>query len=207
MSNDADNDFNDEDYAGGRAETDSGGSKMTYQSQQIQPLQVLALNENTVRGSIVWNLPESIQFTPGETISITVTITNPTEERRIYALPWALIQSGTVVAVGMVTADDTNDWWIDGGETEEISFELSPEFTDCYLNLSLVGGLTDVEEEAEEVEEIIDSLTTYLYSTAVQPYQVQALWLQQAVTVLMVIGVICFGLVEVIKSATGVVKK
>ncbi|GAI95581.1 unnamed protein product, partial [marine sediment metagenome] len=130
-------------------------------NQQIQPLQVRALNENTVRGSIVWNLPESIQFTPGETIPVTVTITNPTEERRIYALPWALIQAGVVVSVGHVSVDDTDYWWIDGGETEEISFEISPEITDAYFNISLLGGITLEEEEAEEVEEIIDSLTTY----------------------------------------------
>lgn len=40
-----------------------------------------------------------------------------------------------------------------------------------------------------------------------QPLEVQALWVSQAITVLMVIGVICLGLAEVIKSATGVIKK
>ena len=41
----------------------------------------------------------------------------------------------------------------------------------------------------------------------IQAYAVQALWVQQAVGVLMVIGVICLGLVEVIKAATGEIKK
>lgn len=40
-----------------------------------------------------------------------------------------------------------------------------------------------------------------------QPQVVQALWVSQAITVLIVIGVICFGLAEVMKSATGVLKK
>ena len=41
----------------------------------------------------------------------------------------------------------------------------------------------------------------------IQPLTVQALWISQAISVLMVIGVICFGLAEVLKSAVGVVKK
>ena len=41
----------------------------------------------------------------------------------------------------------------------------------------------------------------------IQPQVVQALWVSQAITVLMMIGVICFGLADVVKSATGVVKK
>lgn len=41
----------------------------------------------------------------------------------------------------------------------------------------------------------------------IQAYTVQAMWVSQAISVLMVIGMICFGLAEVIKSATGVVKK
>ena len=45
--------------------------------QQILPSQ---LTVSLIRGSISWNLPESLQFTPGDTITITLTITNPTEE-------------------------------------------------------------------------------------------------------------------------------
>jgi len=176
---------------------------MTYQSQQIQPLQVGALNEEAVRGSITWDLPESIQFTPGETISITVTITNPTEERRIYALPWALIQSGTVVAVGMVTADDIDSWWIDGGESEEVSFEISPEITDAYFNISLLGGITLEEEELEVVEEIIDSLSVYLYSTAVQPLTVQVQSLQAVMAAIMAVWAGVWVLSQVIKVFKG----
>lgn len=174
---------------------------------EIQPLQV---NEVTQRGSILWNLPETMQFTPGDTIPTTLTITNPTEERRIYALPWALIRSGVIVAVGMVTVDDTDSWWIDGGESEEISFELSPEITDAYFNISLLGGITLEEEELEVVEEIIDSLNTYLYSTAaptVQPLEVQALWISQAIGILVAIGMVCYLLADVLKAATGVAKK
>ena len=174
---------------------------------EIQPLQV---NEVTQRGSISWNLPESLQFTPGDTIPITLTITNPTEERRIYALPWALIRNGVIVSVGMVTVDDTNSWWIDGGESEEISFELSLEITDAYFNISLLGGISLEEEELEVVEEIIDSLTTYLYSTAapaVQPLEVQALWISQAIGILVAIGMVCYLLADVLKAATGVAKK
>lgn len=176
-------------------------------NQQIQPLQLTA---SLVRGSISWNLPESLQFAPGDTITITLTITNPTEERRIYALPWALIRSGVIVSVGMVTVDDTDSWWIDGGETEEISFELSPEITDAYFNISLLGGITLEEEELEVVEEIIDSLSTYLYSAVtptVQPLEVQALWVSQAITVLMSIGMIAYFAAEVLKVGTGVLGK
>jgi len=174
---------------------------------QIQPLQ---LTVSLVRGSISWDLPGSLQFTPGDTITITITITNPTEERRIYALPWALIRSGVIVSVGMVTVDDTDSWWIDGGETEEISFELSPEITDAYFNISLLGGITLEEEELEVVEEIIDSLTTYLYSTVtptVQPLEVQALWVQQAIGILMAVGMIAYVIADVLKAGTAVIKK
>ncbi|GAJ16137.1 unnamed protein product, partial [marine sediment metagenome] len=104
-------------------------------NQQIWPSQ---LTVSLIRGSVSWNLPESILYTPGDTIAITLTITNPTEERRIYGLPWALIRSGVIVSVGLVTVDDISSWWIDGGESEEISFELSPEITDAYLNISLL---------------------------------------------------------------------
>jgi len=172
-------------------------------NQQIQPLQLAV---SLIRGSISWNLPESLQFTPGDTITITLTITNPTEERRIYALPWALIRSGVIVSVGLVSVDDTDSWWIDGGESEEISFELSPEITDAYLNISLLGGITLEEEEEEVVEEIIDSLTTYLYSTAeptVQPLEVQVMSVQTAITVLMVIGFVCYGVAGLLKGVTG----
>jgi len=161
-------------------------------NQQIQPSQ---LTVSLIRGSISWDLPESLLFTPGDTISATITITNPTEERRLYGLPWALIRGGVIVSVGMVTVDDTDSWWIDGGESEEISFEISPESTDCYFNVSLLGGITLEEEELEVVEEIIDSLTTYLYSTAaptVQPLEVQALWFQSMVLVLLAIGMIAY---------------
>ena len=161
-------------------------------NQQIRPQQ---LTVSLVRGSITWDLPESLQFTPGDTITATITITNPTEERRLYGLPWALIRGGVIVSVGMVTVDDTSSWWIDGGETEEISFELSPEVTDCYLNISLLGGITLEEEELEVVEEIIDSLTTYLYSTAaptVQPLEVQAMWFQDLVFILLAIGMVVY---------------
>jgi len=161
-------------------------------NQQIQPLQLIT---SLIRGSISWDLPESLLFTPGDTISATITITNPTEERRLYGLPWALIRSGVIVSVGMVTVDDTDSWWIDGGETREISFEISPESTDCYFNVSLLGGITLEEEELEVVEEIIDSLTTYLYSTAaptVQPLEVQALWFQNMVLILLAIGMVVY---------------
>ncbi|GAI80479.1 unnamed protein product, partial [marine sediment metagenome] len=93
------------------------------------------------------------------------------------------------------------------GETEEISFEISPEITDAYFNISLLGGITLEEEELEVVEEIIDSLTTYLYSTAVQPYQVQALWVTQAIGILMAIGMICYVIADVLKAGTGVFKE
>lgn len=167
--------------------------------KQIIPLQI---NEEIVRGSITWDLPESIQFTPGDTIPITVTITNPTEERRIYFLPWALIRAGVVVSVGYVSIDDVSEWWIDGGESEEISFEVSPEITDAYFNISLLGGITLEEEEAEEVEEIIDSLTTYLYSTpVVQPLMVQALWLQTVLIGLAVAGGVIILLPKILAPA------
>ena len=41
----------------------------------------------------------------------------------------------------------------------------------------------------------------------IQAYAVQAMWLQTTIGVLMVIGMICLGLAEVIKAATGVIKK
>lgn len=176
-------------------------------NQQVQPLQLIT---PLIRGSISWDLPESFQFTPGDTISGTITITNPTEERRLYALPWALIRNGVIVSVGLITVDDTESWWIDGGETEEISFELSPSITDCYLNISLLGGISLEEEELEVVEEIIDSLTTYLYLTAVptvQPLEVQVMSVQTAITVLMVIGFVCYGIAGLLKGVTGEVIK
>lgn len=169
-------------------------------NQLVQPLQV---NEVT-RGSISWDLPESLQFTPGDTIPITVTITNPTEESRIYGLPFALIRSGVIISVGLVTVDDASSWWIDGGESEEISFELSPEITDCYLNMSLLGGITLEEEELEAIEEIIDSLTTYLYSTAapaVQPLEVQAMLISGVITTLITVGIVCYFVADVIRKA------
>lgn len=172
-------------------------------NQLVQPQQ---LTLSLIRGSISWNLPESLQFTPGDTIPVTVTIANPTEERRIYALPWALIRSGVIVSVGLVSVDDTSSWWIDGGETEEISFELSPEITDAYFNISLLGGITLEEEELEVVEEIIDSLTIYLYSTAaptVQPLQVEAQALQAVMAVIMAVWVGAFVLQQVIKVFKG----
>lgn len=176
-------------------------------NQSVQPLQ---LTVSLVRGSISWDLPESLQFTPGDTIMVTLTITNPTEERRLYGLPWALIRGGVIVSVGMVTVADTDSWWIDGGETEEISFELSPEITDAYFNISLLGGISLEEEELEVVEEIIDSLTTYLYYTVtptVQPLEVQALWVAQAVSVLVAIGMIAYLVAEVLGVGAKVVKK
>ena len=165
------------------------------------------MTEEIIRGSIAWNLPESIQFTPGETIPATITITNPTEERRIYALPWALIRSGVIVSVGMVTVDDTADWWVDGGESEEISFELSPEITDCYFNISLLGGITLEEEEAEVVEEIIDSLTTYLYSVEVSPLAIQAQWVQYIIPTLVAMGLIGGMLSTMVPAVKEVFKK
>ncbi|MBA7670614.1 hypothetical protein ES703_78760 [subsurface metagenome] len=175
--------------------------------QQILPSQ---LTVSLIRGSISWNLPESLQFTPGDTITITLTITNPTEERRIYGLPWALIRSGVIVSVGLVSVDDTSAWWIDGGESEEISFELSPEITDAYFNISLLAGITLEEEELEMVEEIIDSLTVYLYSTAaptVQPLEVQALWVSQAISILTTIAMLAYFGAEMLKGITRVIKK
>lgn len=41
----------------------------------------------------------------------------------------------------------------------------------------------------------------------IQSQAVQALWIQTTIGALMVIGMICLGLAEVIKAATGVVKK
>lgn len=176
-------------------------------NQQILPSQLAV---SLIRGSISWNLPESLQFTPGDTITATITIANPTEERRLYGLPFALIRSGVIISVGLVTVDDTESWWINGGESEEISLELSPEVTDCYLNISLLGGITFEEEELETVEEIIDSLTTYLYSTAaptVQPLAVQALWVQQAIGVCVTIGLIAYLVADVLKAGTGILGK
>ena len=147
---------------------------MVYESEQVR-----ALNNEVVRGSVTWDLEESILFTPGDTIPITVTITNPTEEERLYFLGWGLIRNGEMISFGGVEIEEIEDWIIDGNASHEISFELSPEFTDCYLNLLLIGGLTDMEEEEEVIEEIIDGITTYLYSTAVpvvQPLAVQAQW-------------------------------
>lgn len=176
-------------------------------NQQVQPLQVTT---SLIRGSMTWNLPSSMQYTPGDTIPITVTITNPTEERRLYALPWAMVRNGIILSVGLVTIDDADDWWVDGGESKEISFELSPEVTDAYLNISLLAGITFEEEEEEAVEEIIDSVTTYLYSTAVPavlPLEVQALWVAQAIGILMAAGMVCYLLADVLKAATVGIKK
>lgn len=171
-------------------------------NQQVQPLQLTSL----IRGNISWDLSESLLYTPGETITITLTITNPTEERRIYALPFALIRSGIIVSVGLVTVDDISSWRIDGGETEEIIFELSPEITDCYLNISLLGGITLEEEEEEVIEEIIDSLTTYLYFAAtptVQPLAVQAQWFSAAL-----IGfAVATGIMLILPKIVGAVKE
>lgn len=158
-------------------------------NQQIQPLQ---LTVSPVRGSITWNLPESIQFIPGDTIPVTVIITNPTDEMRLYFLAWSLIRDGTIISVGAVEIEDDEDWVVDADSSNELSFELSPEFTDCYLSISLVGGLTEEEEEEEVEEEIIDSLTTYLYSTEVQPATVQAQWVQYITPVLVGIMMLVF---------------
>lgn len=176
-------------------------------NQQIQPLQVTI---SLIRGSMTWNLPSSMQFTPGDTIPITVTITNPTDQRRLYALPWAMVRNGIILSVGLVTIEDADDWWVDGGESKEFSFELSPETTDAYLNMSLLAGITFEEEEEEAVEEIIDSLTTYLYSTAaptVQPLEVQALWVTQAISILVGIGLVAFFMADVLRRGTEVVRK
>ncbi len=172
-------------------------------NQQIQSSQ---LTVSLIRGSISWNLPESLQFTPGDTITITLTITNPTEERRIYALPFALIRNGVILSVGLVTVDDTTSWWIDGGETEEITFEVSPEITDAYFNISLLGGITLEEEELEVIEEIIDSLTTYLYSTVtptVQPLEITAQSFAAVMSVIMAVWAGTWVLSQVIKVFKG----
>lgn len=152
-------------------------------SQQIQPLQ---LTVSLIRGSMTWNLPPTMQYALGDTIPITVTITNPTTETRLYALPWAMVRNGIILSVGIVEIEDIDEWLINGGESKDFSFELSPEDTDAYLNISLLAGITLEEEEEEVIEEIIDSLTTYLYSTApaVQPLGVQAQWIQYIVPVL-----------------------
>ncbi len=148
------------------------------------------MDEDIIRGTISWDLPESLEYSPGDTITVTVTITNPTDERRIYALPWALIRGGVIVAVGLVTVDDADSWWVDGGETEEISFEILLEITDAYLNISLLGGITLEEEEEEVVEEIIDSLTTYLYYVEVSPLTITAQWTQYIIPALIALGMV-----------------
>ena len=41
----------------------------------------------------------------------------------------------------------------------------------------------------------------------IQAYAVQALWVQQAIGVLLAIGMICYLIADVLKAATGVIKK
>ena len=41
----------------------------------------------------------------------------------------------------------------------------------------------------------------------IQPLQVQALWVSQAISVLVGIGMICFFVAEVLKAGTGVFKE
>lgn len=171
-------------------------------NQLLQPQQ---LTVSLIRGSITWDLPESLQFTPGDTIPITVTINNPTDKSRLYFIGWALIRNGEMISFGGVEFEDVEDWIIKPNGSSEISFEVSPEITDCYLNLSLVGGLTFEEEEEEVVEEIIDSLTTYLYSITptVQPLQVQAESFTAVMAIIMAIWAGAFVLQQVIKVFKG----
>ena len=90
-----------------------------------------------------------------------------------------------MISFGGVEIEDIEDWVVEPGDSNEISFELSPEFTDCYLNALLIGGLTEEEEEEEVIEEIISSLSTYLYSEeAVSPLAVTALWIQYIIPIL-----------------------
>ena len=161
-------------------------------NQLIEPQQVRALaEEEIVRGSFTWDLPESVLFAPGGTISGTVTITNPTDEARLYFIGWALIRNGEMIGFGGIEFEDVEDWVVEPGSSNEIPFELSPEFTDCYLNLSLLGGLSEEEEEDEVIEGIIDSLSTYLYSTpTVSPLTIQAQWVQYIIPGMITIGMI-----------------
>ncbi|GAJ02250.1 unnamed protein product [marine sediment metagenome] len=161
------------------------------------------MTEEIERGSITWDLPESILFTPGETIPITATITNPTDEERLYFLGWALIRNGEMISFGGVEIEEIEDWIITGHESHEISFELSSEFTDCYLNLSLISGITAEEEELEVIEEIIDSLSTYLYSATVSPLAIQAQWIQAVMGVIMAVWMGAFVVQQVVKVAKG----
>jgi len=161
------------------------------------------MTEEIVRGSITWDLPESILFTPGDTIPITVTITNPTDEERLYFLGWALIRNGMMIGFGGVEVEDIEDWVISGHESHEISFELSPELSDCYLNLSLISGLTAEEEELEVMEEIIGSLSTYLYSVEVSPLAIQAQWIQGVMGVIMLVWMGTFVMQQVVKGVKG----
>jgi len=154
---------------------------------QIRPLQV---DEPSGRGSITWNLPESIQFIPGDTIPITVTITNPTDEERLYSLGWMLIRNGAALVVALVEIEGCDCWVVDANSSEELSFELSPEYSDCYLNLALVGGVS--REGEEEEAEIIDSLTTYLYSTTIQPAAVTAQWVELIVPAMVAIMMLVY---------------
>lgn len=41
----------------------------------------------------------------------------------------------------------------------------------------------------------------------IQPLEVQALWVTQAISVLMAIGMICYFVAEVLKAGTGVFKE
>lgn len=170
-------------------------------NQQVQPLQVTT---SLIRGSMTWNLPSSMQLAPGDTIPITVTITNPTDELRLYFLVWALIRNGEIISEGLVELEDIEEWFIDGGESHEISFELSPEASDCYLNVLLLAGITELEEEEEEIEEIIDSLTTYLYSTAAPaPLQVTAQTFQVVMGVIMAVWMGAWVLSQVVRVVKG----
>ncbi|GAI53117.1 unnamed protein product, partial [marine sediment metagenome] len=111
---------------------------------------------------------------------------------------------GEMISFGGVEVEDIEDWVIAGQESHEISFEVLPEFTDCYLNLSLISGLTAEEEELEVIEEIIDSLSTYLYSEVeVSPLTIQAQWFQAVMGVVMLVWMGTFVAGQMIKVVKG----
>jgi hypothetical protein len=90
-----------------------------------------------VLGQISWNLPATLQYTPGTPIPVEVQIGNPTDTNRNYQLVEQVLQDSSVISEEVVPIDSENWLPVPAGYVVTLQGTISLDVTNVIYRLNL----------------------------------------------------------------------
>ena len=103
--------------------------------------------QETGYGYIEWNLPEALEYQPGQPIPIVLQVTNPSTEDREYQLYVGLFdpETGELIpdTLGLIQVDEEDSFTIAGESYIQMEGEVTSDQTNVILSILLYDAASD----------------------------------------------------------------